>query len=175
MADSPLVADMAESLLATCVASLDDPPARQLVTWNASTIAVDCAQLVVSVPDFHRTSLISGFGSMIPRSPRQQPSLPVAVFEVRLSLGCWPVVNANGNPPSAASITAAAREAYTSNWTLWHAINTAANNGTLFQSIPDLPDDCLHTKVGDWAPTGAPAGQFVTARFPVEVLTLMSP
>lgn len=175
MADSPLIGDMAASLLADAAASLAAPPSRQLVTWYASTIAVDCDQLVVSVVDLHRSQQVRGFGAGIPREPRQQPSIPVAVFDVRLSLGCWPAAKANGDPPSAASITAAAETALNANYTMWHAISSAATAGTLFDDITDLGGGCIRAQVDAWTPTGPPAGQYVTGHFPVQVSVMPMP
>lgn len=175
MPDSTLAADMASALLTKAAGTLDSPPTRQLVTWNAQTIAADCEQLVVSVVDFERSLLVAGFGSQIPREPRQQPSIPLAAFEVRLFLDCWPVSSGTGQPPSAASITAAATAALTANWTLWSGINTEVNDGTLFEAVAALGDSCPQVQVGQWTTTGPPAGQIVTGKFAVTVNMLAVP
>lgn len=176
MADDPTLADLAESLLTSAAATLDDPPARQTVYWGLpSNVVVDCAQLVVLAFDVHQSRLISGFGAQIPRQPRQQPTIPVASFDVRLSLACWPMVDGNANPPSVTVISAAVRTALTQNFTLWRGITAEATDGTLFADVPQIGEGCLRAQVDAWAPTGPPAGGFVTGRFPVQVDALLMP
>lgn len=170
MADNPLIANLAESLLAASAATLDSPPARQVISWqDAAVPAGNCDELAVCVPRLWSANTITGRGPTAPPQPRAQPSLPVASLRVRLSLVCWPAVQAGGQDPSAASITAAALRAYTEGPTIWLGIREMANLGTLFADVPDLGEGCLRAEVLQWTPTGSPQGGVVSGFFDTSV------
>lgn len=181
MADDPLIADMAESLLMTAAAALDDPPQRQVHYWWSQTIAAQCEQLVVAPMTFLRSSPTTGRGNQIPFEPRAQPSIPLVTFEVRLTLECWPTINASGAPASVDAIMAASERALAANWTLWKALCDQAGcdddpaDGCLFADVSGLPTGCLRAEVGPWTTTGPPTDGLVTGKHPVTVVVLPFP
>lgn len=170
MADLTLVADLAQSLLTSAAGTLDAPPQRQVISWqDAAVPAGNCDELAVCVPRLWRANTITGRGAVAPPQPRAQPSLPVVSLRVRLSLVCWPTVKAGGSDPSAASITAAALDAFTQNGALWFGICELANNGDLFSDVAMMGDGCLRSEVLQWTPTGSPQGGVVSGFFDVVV------
>lgn len=177
MPAQPLIADLAESLMATCVAVLGaDVPARQSIAWTDSAVPVGaCDEIIVNVPRLWRSNSLVGRGQAVPPGPRAQPSIPVANLRVRMTLACWPTVDASGHDPTAAAVTAAAVDALTKVGTLWLGVCEAANDGTLFDDVAALGNGCLRTQVLEWTPTGAPAGAMVSGSFDCAVSILHEP
>jgi len=170
------VGDLAESLLASSVAVLGgDAPTRRVVSWtDESVTAADCEQVMVSLGRLARSNLTAGRGSSVPSQPRAQPSLPVAVFRVRLDLVCWPTLTAEGNDPTAATVTAAAYEALTKAGTLWLGISEQATAGGLFADVADLGEGCPRAEVTQWTST-PPQGRTISSVFDVAATIVRLP
>ena len=164
MADSTLIADAALALLDTAAAQLDDPPERQLILWTAS--AIDCAQLDVrpKSPGYVVSLDQRGRAPMTPAMPRREPGVPMVVFQVRLSLECWPA-QADLSTIPAATLNAAGSDALTQSWTLWRGLDRLTETSTLFNGVFSR-ETCAHVLVGPMTPQG-PQGGIVTASFDV--------
>lgn len=165
-----LIADLAESLMASAVAALGtDAPARQSITWTDAAVPVgDCDELTVSLVRLWRANDVRGRTNTVPPIPRAQPSIPVATLRTRLTLDCWPTINAQGADPTAAAYTASTLVALEKVGTLWLAISGEANDGTLFDDVTDLGDGCLRSEVTQWSST-PPQGTMISSAFDTSV------
>ena len=164
MANSTLIADAAEALLATSASVLDDPPERKFVGWFQS--AQDCDQLVVlpASPMFTLSTVQTGRAPMTPAPPRPDPGVVLANFQVKLTRLCWPAQTDLSAVP-AAEINAAGYRALSEGWQCWKALTELSFDGLLFDGVL-TNESCAHVQVLPAVPVG-PQGGAITTVIPV--------
>jgi hypothetical protein len=155
------------TLLAACVAALATTdagaPDRQFV--SAGQPAFDCGDFVAV------QSLMLGLAETQPLQPMLQPAQRVHSASMNLAtlvayaIRCVPTLDARGNPPSAAALSAAARVTNQDGFAIWDHLKKAIRDGSLFPGCrtPVFFDGGLSV-----VPSGARAGWQFTLRVELE-------
>ncbi len=171
MADSGLFY-VAEALLTTTAASLDDPPDRLAVVGGPS-FARDCDQVVVflaSVTPSRPAQRISADRRVAQQALR--PAMLVANYVVAITRTCYPVPAKTGPPPKVEAIMAATDQLLTDGRDAWSGLYEAARAGTLFASVDayvEMPP-CAGVQVGDiTARPQSPTGASIELQIPIAV------